>query len=72
MLLAQNMKEEQLDEMASAFGKKRNMLMHNSLEPFESVHVVAYFLARVFIYIMIMKKAGICDQMIIQAIDRVL
>ena len=52
------MKEEQLDEMAYAFGKKRNMLMHNSLEPFESVHVVAYSLARVFIYIMIMKKAG--------------
>ena len=45
------MKEEQLDEMAYAFGKKRNMLMHNSLEPFESVHVVAYSLARVFIYI---------------------
>lgn len=72
LLLAQNMKEEQLDEMAYAFGKKRNMLMHNSLEPFESVHVVAYSLARVFIYIMIMKKAGICDQMIIQAIDKVL
>lgn len=48
------------------------MLMHNSLEPFESVHVVAYSLAQVFIYIMIMKKAGICDQMIIQAIDKVL
>ena len=32
------MKEEQLDEMAYAFGKKRNMLMHNSLEPFESVN----------------------------------
>lgn len=52
--------------------EKRNMLMHNSLEPFESVHVVAYSLAQVFIYIMIMKKAGICDQMIIQAIDKVL
>ena len=35
----------------------------------EDIHVYAYTLARVYIYIMIMKQAKIEDNLIIQAID---
>lgn len=60
------------EDMARSFADKRNMLMHNSLEAFEDIHVIAYLVARAFIYIMIMKKVGIKDDFIIQGIDNVL
>lgn len=64
--------KQELDDIAQFFAKKRNMLMHNSLEKFEDIHILAYSLARVFIYAMILKKASVEDNMIIQAIDKVL
>ena len=43
--------EEQLDEMAYAFGKKRNMLMHNSLEPFGKCSCCGiFFSTSVYLY----------------------
>ena len=67
-----NLLFENPNDMAVEFAKKRNLLMHSNLESFENVHVMAYLLAQVFIYIMIMKRAGISDNKIIQAIDKVL
>ena len=58
--------------MPNEFAKMRNMLMHNSLEEMKDIHVYAYSLARVYIYIMIMKQAKIEDNLIVQAIDLVL
>ena len=46
--------------------------MHNSLEELEKIHVYAYILARVYIYIMIMTQAKIEDNLIIQSIDKIL
>lgn len=66
------LKQEQIDEMPSKFAKMRNLLMHNSLEEMEDIHVYAYTLARVYIYIMILKQAKIDDNLIIQAIDLIL
>ena len=67
-----NLGQEEIDEMPSKFAKMRNLLMHSSLEELEDIHVYAYTLARVYIYIMIMKQAKIEDNLIIQAIDKVL
>lgn len=67
-----NFTQQELDNIAQSFAKQRNMLMHNSLEKFEDIHVLAYSLARVFVYAMILKKASVEDNMIIQAIDKVL
>ena len=67
-----DLKQEEIDEMPNEFAKMRNMLMHNSLEEMKDIHVYAYSLARVYIYIMIMKQAKIEDNLIVQAIDLVL
>ena len=63
---------EQIDDVATQFAKKRNTFIHSSLEDFEDIHIYAYALARVFIYIMILDKANIDSNMIIQAIDKIL
>lgn len=72
VLMRFHLKQEEIDEMSSKFAKMRNLLMHNSLEEIEDIHVYAYTLARVYIYIMIMKQAKIEDNLIIQAIDLIL
>ncbi len=72
VLIKSALKQEQIDEMPSKFAKMRNLLMHNSLEEMEDIHVYAYALARVYIYIMILKQAKIDDNLIIQAIDLIL
>lgn len=64
--------DEEMKKVASEFGKKRNMLMHNSIEQFEEIHIVAYLMARIFIYAMIMKKSGISNSMIREALNKVL
>lgn len=63
--------QQEFEGIAQSFAKKRNMFMHNSLEDFEDIHIMAYTLARVFIYAMILEKAGVENDMIIQAIDKV-
>ena len=63
--------QQEFEGIAQSFAKKRNMFMHNSLEDFEDIHIMAYILARVFIYAMILEKAGVENDMIIQAIDKV-
>lgn len=72
VLMRFHLKQEEIDKMSSKFAKMRNLLMHNSLEEIEDIHVYAYTLARVYIYIMIMKQAKIEDNLIIQAIDLIL
>lgn len=72
VLMRLSLSEKQLSNMAQLFGNKRNMLMHNSVEPFEDVHIAAYSLARAYIYVMLMKKAGISDTKVMQAIDMML
>lgn len=64
--------EEQLKSISTQFAEKRNMLVHSSLGKFEDIHILAYSLARVFIYVMILDKSGIQSEMIVQAIDKVL
>ncbi len=64
--------QEEINEMPRKFAKMRNLLMHNSLEELEKIHVYAYILARVYIYIMIMTQAKIEDNLIIQSIDKIL
>ncbi len=72
VLMSSGLKQEEIDDMPSKFAKMRNLLMHNSLEEMEDIHVYAYTLARVYIYIMIMKQAKIEDNLIVQAIDLIL
>lgn len=72
VLMRSSLKQEEIDDMPSKFAKMRNLLMHNSLEEMEDIHVYAYTLARVYIYIMIMKQAKIEDNLIVQAIDLIL
>ncbi len=64
--------QEEIDEMPGKFAEMRNLLMHSSLKELEDIHVYAYILARVYIYIMIMKQAKIEDNVIVQAIDKIL
>lgn len=64
--------DEEMKKVASEFGKKRNMLMHNSIEQFKEIHIVAYLMARRFIYAMIMKKSGISNSMIREALNKIL
>ncbi|MCC8107003.1 MAG: hypothetical protein LIO99_13560 [Clostridiales bacterium] len=64
--------KEEYENIAQYFAEKRNMLIHNSLGDFEDIHIVAYSLARVFIYAMILKSAGLEEAMLIQAIEKVL
>lgn len=64
--------QEEIDEMPGKFAEMRNLLMHSSLKELEDIHVYAYILARVYIYIMIMKQAKIEDNLIVQAIDKIL
>lgn len=67
-----NFTQEQLDDLSFQFAKKRNLLIHSSVEEFDEIHVLAYSLARTFIYAMILDKANIDPSMITQAIDKVL
>lgn len=67
-----NFTQEQLDELALQFAKKRNLLIHSSVGDFDDIHIFAYLLARAFIYAMILNKANIDSLMIIQAIDKIL
>ena len=69
MLMKFGLRQEEINDMPNKFAKMRNLLMHSSLEEMEDIHVYAYTLARVYIYIMIMKQAKIEDNLIIQAID---
>ena len=46
--------------------------MHNSIEQFKEIHIVAYLMARRFIYAMIMKKSGISNSMIREALNKIL
>lgn len=64
--------DDEYKGIAQAFAKKRNMFMHNSLEKFEDIHILAYSLARVLIYCMILEKAGINEKIITQVIDNLL
>ena len=64
--------DDEYKGIAQAFAKKRNMFMHNSLEKFEDIHILAYSLARVLIYCMILEKAGINEKVITQVIDNLL
>lgn len=72
VLLRLNLTQKQLDELSLLFAKKRNMLIHSSLGDFDDIHVLAYSLARAYIYAMILDKAGIDSLMITQAIDKIL
>ena len=72
VLMRAGLKQEQIVEMPSKFAKMRNLLMHSSLEEMEDIHVYAYTLVRVYIYIMILKQAKINDNLIIQSIDLIL
>lgn len=67
-----NISPKKCNEMPNKFAKMRNLLMHSSLEEFEDIHVCAYLLARVYIYVMIMKQAKIDDDLVVQAIDKIL
>lgn len=67
-----NFTQEQLDDLSFQFAKKRNLLIHSSVEEFDEIHVLAYSLARTFIYAMILDKANIDPSIITQAIDKVL
>lgn len=71
-LLDFNVTQEQLGDLSLQFAKKRNLLIHSSVGEFDKIHILAYLLARVFIYVMILDKAKIDASMIIQAIDKVL
>ena len=64
--------QEQLDEISLQFAEKRNLLIHSSIGDFDDIHILAYLLARAFIYVMILDKANIDSSMIIQAIDKIL
>ncbi|MCI9080623.1 MAG: hypothetical protein HFH68_17245 [Lachnospiraceae bacterium] len=66
------MNQEEINEMPGKFAEMRNPLMHSNLKELEDIHVYAYILARVYIYIMIMKQAKIEDNLIVQAIDKIL
>lgn len=72
VLMRIGLREEQIDELPDEFAKMRNLLMHSSLGELEDIHIYAYVLVRAYIYIMIMKQAKIEDNLIIQAIDRIL
>ena len=52
--------------------KTQTLLLLQAVREIEDIHVYAYTLARVYIYIMIMKQAKIEDNLIIQAIDLIL
>lgn len=67
-----DLSQEEIDKVPSKFAKMRNMLMHSSLEELEDIHVYAYILARVYMYIMIMRQAKIEDNLIGQAIEKIL
>ncbi len=64
--------DERMKELPTEFAKKRNELIHSNLADFKEIHILAYLLARVFIYIMILEKAGLDSNIIIQAIDKIL
>ena len=55
----------------SSFGKKM-FIPELPLEKFEDIHILAYSLARVLIYCMILEKAGINEKIITQVIDNLL
>lgn len=62
---------DQLENIPKEFAKNRNTLIHSSLVEFNDIHIFAYLLARVYIYIMILEKANIDQNIITEAIDKV-
>lgn len=64
--------QEQLNELSVEFARKRNLLIHSGVGEFEDIHILAYVLARAFIYVMLLDKANVAPAMIIQAIDKIL
>lgn len=67
-----NFELEEFNDLSLQFAKKRNLLIHSSVEEFEDIHIFAYMIARALIYIMILDKSQLDSSMIIQAIDKVL
>ena len=67
-----NFELEEFNDLSLQFAKKRNLLIHSSVEEFEDIHIFAYMIARALIYIMILDKSQLDSSIIIQAIDKVL
>lgn len=65
-------KMEQIKVMPSEVAKLRNMLTHNSVEVFVPVHIHGYVLMQWMIYIMILRKSNISEEMIKKGIGRLL
>ena len=63
--------QKQLEELPDKFADKRNLLMHSGIGEFENIHILAYALARIYIYEMILYESKIESKMRIQIIDKI-
>ena len=64
--------EEEAVILSSEFSRMRNILVHDHIETFENIHVVAFLIARYMIYIMVFDKCGMPKNQIKQAIDHII